>query len=47
MDTNYPYASGLMTLYSMETFLYKNMNYAMRIQDEDKFVSLGPMSASL
>jgi hypothetical protein len=46
-DPNYPYASCLMTLYSMETFLQKNLNYSIRTHDENKFVSLGPFSIAL
>ena len=28
-------------MYSMETFLYKNLNFAARIQDKNKIISLG------
>ncbi len=44
IDLNKPYVKGFMTIYSMEIFLYKNLNYAARTNDKDKFVSLGPIS---
>ena len=46
-DWDKPYPSGFLILYSMESFIYKNINYAMRTQDRDKFVSLGPISLAL
>jgi hypothetical protein len=31
----------------METFLYKNLNYAMRISDKNKFISFKPICFAL
>jgi hypothetical protein len=32
----------MVTIYSMECFLYKSLNHASRFADETKFNSLGP-----
>jgi len=47
IDIDNPFVSGFLTMYSMETFFYKNLNYSMRTKDKDKYVSLGPMSVAL
>jgi len=34
-------------MYSMETFLYKNLNESRRLHDWDKEISLGPFAVPL
>jgi len=47
MDPDHPVPQLLLSLYSMETYLYGTLNYSTRFGDQSKFTSLGPYAHAL
>jgi len=46
-DPEHPVPQLLLSLYSMETWLYGTLNYSTRFGDQSKFTSLGPYAQAL
>jgi hypothetical protein len=47
LDPEHPVPQLLLSLYSMETYLYGTLNYSTRFGDQSKFTSLGPYAQAL
>ena len=46
-DPEHPDVKALITMYSLETFLYRTLNFASRKKDASKIKTLGPYAVAL